>query len=237
MKYIPKYSILLFALISFSLVWVSCSKDSQVDVVNDDIYSSGKSSPESESYTVVSVTEDSTIVSEFIETELYDSIVSTTNSSPQLDSAYKLVFDTTALEVLTIPISDTDSTSRSIYCVYHPDSNIFLGAFIFDVWIRDIDSSTRVKLSYPNGEPAISVVADNSNHIISVSSNQNPIYEPVGGMDCIINCFEAAMSACMDDFWCAIECALCFEYCVAAITISCTYHCLIQTGVLGQPTG
>lgn len=234
MKHFAKYSFVILTLISFLTVIMSCNKDTnEVNTsINDDQYSL-KSSLESEPFTVVRVTEDSTIVAGFIRTDFYESILVSTGESPQLSSSDKLVFEDTPLEILSIPLSETDSTYKTIYSVYSPDSNLYLGAFIVDVKERRLDSTTFIKYSYPNNEYAIRLKADNNNHIISVVSNPNPIYAPNGNFECITNCIENAMSACMADIWCMIECGLFFEWCIAAVTASCTYHCIWGTGVMG----
>ncbi|MCF6342602.1 MAG: hypothetical protein L3J31_07345 [Bacteroidales bacterium] len=156
-KNLIKRSILLLLLFNLSTAWFSCKKTPKRINGNDEAieYSSNlKAELAQENFTIVSVNEDSAIVSTFIATSLYDSIVSTTNSSPVLGSSEKQVFDTTSIELLYIPISENDTMKKSIISVFIADSNKFSEAYILEE--ISYDTTFYLKYYFPNGELALS---------------------------------------------------------------------------------
>ncbi len=224
-----KKSVAIFLLFIISLAWFSCSRTSEDYSINSnaiihkDTTSHFKSSFEAASFTIIHLNADSLIVSKFVATSLYDSLLSTTNSTPDLTKAYELKFDDPRVDELFVPILSNDSIEKSLYSIFIPDSNTFIETYILEKVY--LDSTTRLNYYYPNGELAISAEFNASNHVIDLSVNESPVYAPPGGLNCVVDCVTAALAACFADPICALECGYILEYCVSAITVACVWEC------------
>lgn len=210
------FIILLFLIIGTS----SCSKMS--NQLNENKNSDLKSSGVAE-YTKVNLTSTSGIVVKFTESNLFSSILSSISTTPLLDSSYMLSFDTQNIDVLHVPVIIDQNYSKSLLALYAPEYDTITEALILEKTIYN--DSTVLKYYYPNGELAVSGTLNSSNHVVNFVSNNNPIYEPIGGMDCFVNCLQHQIEICYNDTACVILCMLLPEDCVAAWCLICVAEC------------
>jgi len=216
---------------------ISCTKSNKQDlesIQNSSDNTFFKDSFETKDYTIVSLNANSPIVSQYLSTSVYDTIISTVSSIPIFNSSYKQVFTNPNIELLYLPITSSPRAEKSVLAVYITDSTKFVESYIIEKTFYT--DSTVLNYFYPNGELAVRVTLDSSNHAISLYSNENPLYLPVGGTDCIIDCVSMLWNACMQDTLCQIECAIMIDYCLGAMLITCTYECLVNHQVIGGTT-
>lgn len=187
-----------------------------LNTVETDTVSASGPVPE---HKVESISESHPLVREFLNYALENNFASKVAGQFDLENLEIMTLTETGTQILVVPVILLKNSPQEEQYVYFESST----RRTFSVTSSHQDDFEKVITKKLDDDSSVTLLRDTKTGRIQLVKDDAASKTAVP--DCWVDCMDTAVSACMGDWLCIIECGLVFSYCVAAIAIACGISC------------